>query len=68
MSIFSRYVDLIALPMEDSNSSMTFELTSGNVTEELTLSNRVCRLEIDAGGGDDDPRAKVCDEAEGNDR
>ena len=57
--------------MEDTNSSMTMELTSGNLTEELTLSNRVCRLDVGVGVSDDIGeyhRTKVCDEAAGNDR
>ena len=57
--------------MEDTNSSMTMELTSGNLTEELTLSNRVCRLDVGVGVGvgiGEDHQTKVCDEAAGNDR
>jgi hypothetical protein len=64
VNVVFRYVDLIAVPTEDTNSSTALTFLSVN-TSDTSLSNRVCRIDADAAGNGE---SDMCDTSAGNDR
>ena len=58
-------MDLIALPIDEVNSTISTTLNSNGSVEDFSFSNRVCRLETD---NENDFKSDLCDTKANDDR